>query len=198
MPSSWRRWLGVLVKKPTPSSLGEEETSFTSVESEPEQDIPSNNDLHATTVQQPTPANEDNNGNATNEATQAIAGLGGLSLDDRLGKMSLTLSNSVSKEALTDARDGFFTELLSRKVKVTTNNKEEMKGFDLDKVTEITGFFFGQMMGVAAYGRLKNLVAAYSTPDDEGADKGVANRVASEFKPTLGLGYRSKLTSSFV
>ncbi|KAK5012697.1 hypothetical protein LTR60_004251, partial [Cryomyces antarcticus] len=111
---------------------GEEETSSTSVESEPEKDITSDNDLDATIVQQPTSANEDDDGDAlsTNEGRQAIAGLGSLSLDDRLGKMSLALSNSVSKEALTDARDGLFTELLSRKIKVKTNNKEELKGFE--------------------------------------------------------------------
>ncbi len=101
---------------------------------------------------------------------------GGAEARSRLEKLTLAMTAETDAQHLSAARDVFLEKLEKMKVKVATNNSQKTVGFTAGEAVEIANFFFAEMMGPKALGRLGGLIRLYSLKDEDGMDHGVAAR----------------------
>ncbi len=97
-------------------------------------------------------------------------------VEDQLESLTLAMTSEAGTEQLEKVRNAFFQELVKMRVKVTADNRTKVVGFAQDEAAEITNFFFVEMMGPKALGRLGSLVRLYTAELDDGMDRGAAAR----------------------
>jgi hypothetical protein len=107
-----------------------------------------------------------------------VSDVSDVSPESLLSRLTLAMTPDVGTGDLARMQQAFFRSLVRVKVKVSINNKKETVGFDNQEAVDITNFFFGEMMGASALGRLSSLIRFYSSDYSDGIDKGAAARAA--------------------
>jgi hypothetical protein len=84
--------------------------------------------------------------------------------------IQLALSPTVGPAVLQSARDAFFDRILALDFTLKKDNRDTAGGFTQEEATEITNFFFTEIMGPNACTRLGALVKSYNRHKEEETD----------------------------
>jgi hypothetical protein len=96
-----------------------------------------------------------------------------------LNTLTLALSDETGLQELNQAQQTFYRAIRDLVPSVRRHNRAIVQPFSDNEAVDITNFFFSEVMGKAALGRLNSLISYYTAGGETDPDAGAAARAAA-------------------
>lgn len=116
---------------------------------------------------------------------------------DKLNAVTMGISPDCPAASVETIRQKFLEDITHMKVSILQDNKRVMADFSDKEATEITNFFFDELMSEKSLKHLIDLVSEYSKPKADGGDVGAAIRARTLARDSAAPAQVRKLFSVF-